>query len=433
MLWRPWGEDLYLQKCLKQIGVTGVTELGIVSDQRCWDSALPESQGCSDTEHPAFHPLKSVTNWTRCWNETVQAEGQELRDRVLADAAKRQKKATRQVDQKERAVAFRKAQLVAGERRRDEEERRRAAKAKQLAAAKVAKESASEAEVAAAQGTASDAAASRMDDTTSSEYASALAKSNSVKQILHVGDTVQVRDLASRRWRPGSVTSLDPVTVTPKGWTVGFTWDIVDLIAFDEDTNFVRGDRVVVAAGQESASDVREGPLRPGVVGVVQERREAVASGEVAVLVEVEGKQWWYRASSVVQETPVALQTCQVMGCEVQAPARAPAPAPQTVQVPSWDSPALEVSLPGSLPTIEPTMPGAGWQGVTASSLMPAITVKRRLRALEAFPPAPALGTRETCRCGLDCVTAGRCCSDFVDVCIAHSSGVFTMQSSSAP
>lgn len=385
MLWRSWGEDRFMEKCFNQMGVPGDIELGIVSDQRCWDSALPVDQGCRDTTHPAFHPLKSTYNWTQCWNQTVQAEGQDLRDRVTELNKRREDKLRENMEHTQKAMLWRKAQLAAGRQRREEEERRRVAKAEQEAEAKAARASAVEAtrvDLIPANGASAKDNSSKvgkrnmssMDDKRSVEYSIAFAKSKVVKEYLNLGDVVRVRDLASQKWRPGNVTGMHPVAVKPEGWTVGFTWDIVDIIPWRPESNFVKGDLVVVAKGYEAAIDVSEGPLGLDSRGVVQELRRSV-SDELAVLVEVEGVQWWYRSASLALEHPLTAQTCKLMGC----------------QVAKTQSPETAISQ---------------------------MQVKRRLRAGSAAPK------RQTCRCDVGCIGAGRCCSDFIDTCLLHSSHV---------
>lgn len=375
MLWRPWGEDLFMQKCFKQMGILGDKELGIVSDQRCWDSALPESQGCRSTEYPAFHPYKSLHNWSQCWNETVQAEGDQLRTRVQTRIAHTQDKMRKYIDQKERSMAWRKAQLAAGLARRDEEERRRAMKAKQAAANKAAKNQMimpaklSNSVIFTVTNTSQ---ISSMDDKSSIEYSKALAKSQVVKTLLHVGDVVQVRDLASQKWRPGNVTSMDPVAVKPDGWTVGFTWDIVDIIPWRPESEFMPGDHVVIARGQERSVDVAEGPIGRVGNGIVKDSRKSVSSSEDAVLIEAQGVEWWYRVSSLVQEHPLPVQTCELMGCQVAAP-------------------------------------------IGESSI---ISVKKRKLRGDGSAPQQQ---RRICRCDPGCVSVGRCCSDFVDMCMMRS------------
>lgn len=383
MLWRAWGEDLYMQKCFKQSGVVGVTELGIVSDQRCWDSALPESQGCKDTIHPVFHPFKSLRNWSRCLNESQQADAEELRERAQEEKARREQKATNLREQKERAMAQRKKQAAAAAERHHEEDRRHAAKAKaELEARLDAKKATKAVNSTVADASASDSDVS-LDDRSSNEYSIALAKSKVVKELLNVGYTVRVRDIASQRWRPGNVTSLNPVAVRPQGWTVGFTWDIVDLIPFTAKSDLVRGDRVIIAEGQKNAPDVQEGPLKADSRGVVVETRNAVISGEMAVLIEALGRQWWYRGSSIALEKP-EVQTCSTIGCQVTNMAA--------------DMPAL------------PSLPG-----------YPAATVKRRLQAGDSQP------AREMCRCDSGCVAVGRCCGDYVDVCVMTETATMMM------
>lgn len=312
----------------------------------------------------------------------MQAEGKELRDRIMEEKAQRKEKAKRLVEHTENAFVWRKTQLALGVMRHVAEEKSHAAKVKHEAEAEArAKNAAAALEVEKALSASLAASnASSIDDKHSEQYASALAKSQVVKELLHVGDIVRVRDLASQMWRKGNVISLDPVVVQPVGWASSFAFDIVDVIPFMPNISLVNGDRVVIAAGHELAPDVREGPLQPSASGIVREVRKSLASGEAAVLVEAEvsGRQWWYRGPSITLEEGVQ-QTCKLGGCHYAAF-------------------ALRKTSQAILP---------------ASSSM-----KRRLRAV------PAGSKLESCMCDTYCVAVGRCCSDFIEACLLGSEGI---------
>merc|ERR1740123_1391868 len=102
--------------------------------------------------------------------------------------------------------------------------------------------------------------------------ANELSRSDALKEHLRVGDKVRVRDLASKKWRVGTVTSVSPCAVRPSGWTVGFEWDLVDLLP-SAGSGFSNGTHVRIAA-----AGMIEGPLRHGDVGVVQEIKKAFTS-----------------------------------------------------------------------------------------------------------------------------------------------------------
>lgn len=394
MLWKPWGEDLYLQKCFEEIGVGGVTELGVVSDQRCWDSAIPVEQGCNDQEHPAFHPFKSLDNWTQCWNETVQAEGDMLRSKVEDDQLKHEKKVKQQAEKRDNVNAAREAQAQAGLERRRQYEAQARAKAEILRQTEVTNSQKVDLKakvktddlIVLRRKSDDEVEDESVDDTRSGEYAKALAKSNVVKDLLSVGDIVKVRDVASKRWRIGNVTCVDPLAVRPKGWTVGFTWDIIDLIPMSMEDNFAVDDRVVIAHGHDRAVDVAEGPLRPGDVAVVREIRHRYAVADsISLLVDLNGTTWWYRASSLTWEHPIESQTCKALGCDVDF------------------------------------MRGA--RGLGSESRPQAAL--RKLRGTQPTPKADEdTLVGRGCRCDAGCVSERRCCHDFVDTCLLKPSNL---------
>jgi len=66
MNWTGWGEDLFMGKCLQRLGIQGEPDLTLVSDGVCL------GVNCSNATAAAFHPLKNLTSWTKCWRE---AEG----------------------------------------------------------------------------------------------------------------------------------------------------------------------------------------------------------------------------------------------------------------------------------------------------------------------------------------------------------------------
>jgi hypothetical protein len=60
--WQSWGEDLWMGKCLLQLGVGPRDDFGIVSDGVC----LGDSS-CGNWWSAAFHPYKNSDAWMNCW------------------------------------------------------------------------------------------------------------------------------------------------------------------------------------------------------------------------------------------------------------------------------------------------------------------------------------------------------------------------------
>lgn len=61
--WTTWGEDLFLTKCLRHIGVGPVKDEHALQDARCW------GVNCLDKQAAAFHDFKSVGSWFGCWRQ----------------------------------------------------------------------------------------------------------------------------------------------------------------------------------------------------------------------------------------------------------------------------------------------------------------------------------------------------------------------------
>lgn len=55
------GEDVYLAACLGLLGVRGVEDLGLLSDENCMEQPFPCTSGKA-----AFHPLKRVDKYLHC-------------------------------------------------------------------------------------------------------------------------------------------------------------------------------------------------------------------------------------------------------------------------------------------------------------------------------------------------------------------------------
>merc|ERR1740139_480351 len=66
--WKKWGEDLYMQTCMKMFGTKVLNKTSFLGDKRCY--AAP----CSDATKVAFHEFKNVDDFFKCWHESTDAE-----------------------------------------------------------------------------------------------------------------------------------------------------------------------------------------------------------------------------------------------------------------------------------------------------------------------------------------------------------------------
>jgi hypothetical protein len=65
--WRTWGEDLWMGKCLLQLGVGPRDDFGIISDGVC----RGDNNDCGNWWSAAFHPFKSTDAWMNCWGQAT--------------------------------------------------------------------------------------------------------------------------------------------------------------------------------------------------------------------------------------------------------------------------------------------------------------------------------------------------------------------------
>lgn len=66
--WKGWGEDLYMEQCLKMIQVTAASDFNLVGDNRC------RGAPCSDTSRVAYHPFKDTAAYETCYEQSHSAE-----------------------------------------------------------------------------------------------------------------------------------------------------------------------------------------------------------------------------------------------------------------------------------------------------------------------------------------------------------------------
>lgn len=72
MDWSEWGEDLYMQVCMKVLGSIAAEDYDLVGDDRC------KAASCSDVSKVAYHPYKDTTSFWTCHNtsaETARSQG----------------------------------------------------------------------------------------------------------------------------------------------------------------------------------------------------------------------------------------------------------------------------------------------------------------------------------------------------------------------
>jgi len=79
--WGPWGEDLFMQKCLDKIGVPKVSNFTMTADGACKADRPKELQkvkglkwepNCLDINAVSYHPFKTPAAWFKCHAETTQ-------------------------------------------------------------------------------------------------------------------------------------------------------------------------------------------------------------------------------------------------------------------------------------------------------------------------------------------------------------------------
>mmetsp|Transcript_37603 Transcript_37603/g.86847 ORF Transcript_37603/g.86847 Transcript_37603/m.86847 type:complete len:360 (+) Transcript_37603:756-1835(+) len=63
LLYHAWGEDIFVDQCMIELGLTRVNEFDVMSEIACGDQPAP----CGQTD-TTFHPFKNVEKWFACWN-----------------------------------------------------------------------------------------------------------------------------------------------------------------------------------------------------------------------------------------------------------------------------------------------------------------------------------------------------------------------------
>jgi len=61
MDWHPLGEDVFMRRCMVQLGVSAIVDLSMVGDYLCTYA------NCGEGWRAVFHPFKSLDSWLGCW------------------------------------------------------------------------------------------------------------------------------------------------------------------------------------------------------------------------------------------------------------------------------------------------------------------------------------------------------------------------------
>lgn len=75
--WKGWGEDFFMQSCLKMLGVGVVNGVGFLADNRCHYAP------CTDTSKVTYHDFKEVHTWFDCWGQSHAKE--EIEEKARED------------------------------------------------------------------------------------------------------------------------------------------------------------------------------------------------------------------------------------------------------------------------------------------------------------------------------------------------------------
>jgi hypothetical protein len=59
--WHGWGEDMYMQECMKTLQIPAIEDYAVVADDRCGNAP------CTDSARAAFHAFKNIVAWNGCW------------------------------------------------------------------------------------------------------------------------------------------------------------------------------------------------------------------------------------------------------------------------------------------------------------------------------------------------------------------------------
>jgi hypothetical protein len=64
--WQSWGEDLFMMKCLDNLGAIGMDQFTVVDDQLC------NGVDCGNANAAVFHEFKSLSSWKDCFQKAIR-------------------------------------------------------------------------------------------------------------------------------------------------------------------------------------------------------------------------------------------------------------------------------------------------------------------------------------------------------------------------
>jgi len=63
--WQAWGEDFFMGRCMKLLGVEEFDDFTLLGDKRCMGA------DCQDKVSGAYHDFKSIESWFDCWGQAT--------------------------------------------------------------------------------------------------------------------------------------------------------------------------------------------------------------------------------------------------------------------------------------------------------------------------------------------------------------------------
>lgn len=66
--WKGWGEDMFMQECMKKLKVRAINGTDYLGDKRCHDAP------CTDINKVVFHDFKQVDTFFQCWGQSMGSE-----------------------------------------------------------------------------------------------------------------------------------------------------------------------------------------------------------------------------------------------------------------------------------------------------------------------------------------------------------------------
>jgi len=74
-----WAEDLFITKCLEQLGAKPIDDMSVLTDGMCSQSMAPPKErpppdNCQQDWVAAFHPFKDIGAWETCFDQALKAQ-----------------------------------------------------------------------------------------------------------------------------------------------------------------------------------------------------------------------------------------------------------------------------------------------------------------------------------------------------------------------